>query len=89
MVCGWMMFIEVITKVHMSWFAFYLNVILFHSIKYPIKAHEHGFSMFSFDGSSHDAICRGIVCDDFSGLLWVSHLSQGCPKYLEFLRIVE
>ena len=89
MVCGWMMFSESITKVHVSWFTFDLKVILFHSIANLIKAHIHGFCSFLFDGSSHDTIFRGIFCDDFSGLLWVSHLSQGCPNYLKFLGILE
>ena len=46
MVCGWMMFSEVITKIHVSWFPFYLKVLLIHSITYPIKAHVHGFISF-------------------------------------------
>ena len=80
MVCGWMMFSEVIAKVHVSWFPFYFKVLLLHLIMYPIKAHVHGFCSFLFDGSSHDFICRGIVCDNFSGLLWMAYLSQGRPK---------
>ena len=44
---------------------------------------------FLFYGSSHDSICRGIVFDGFIGLLWMAHISQGCPKCLEFFVIVE
>ena len=47
MVCGWMMFSEVITKVHVSWFPFHLKVLLFHLIANPIKMHVHGFYFFS------------------------------------------
>ena len=70
MVCGWMMFSEVITKVHMYWLPFYLKVLLFQLITDPIKLHVHVFCPFLFDGSSHDAICCVIVCDDFSGLFF-------------------
>ena len=89
MVCGWMVFIEVITKLHVYWFLFYLKVLLFHSITDPIKAHVHGFCSFLFYGSYHDSICREIVCDDFSGFLCVSHISQGCSKCLELFGIVK
>ena len=40
------MFIEVITKVHVYWFPFYLKVLLFQSIMYPIKEHVYGFVRF-------------------------------------------
>ena len=89
MLCGWMIFSEVITKVNVSWFPFYLKEFLFQLITYPIKLHVHGFSTFLFDGSSHNSICRGILCDDFSGLLQMNHLSQGRPKCLELSCIVE
>ena len=56
MVCGWMMFSELITKVYVSWFTFHLKVLLFQLITNQIKAHVHGFCPFFFDGSSHDAI---------------------------------
>ena len=46
MVCGWMMFSELITKVHVSWFTFHLKVLLFHSITNPIKSNFHGFCSF-------------------------------------------
>ena len=89
MVCGWMMFSKVITRVNVSCFPFYFEVILLHLITDPIKAHVFGYYYYYYYCSSHDAICRGIVCDDFSGLLWVSHLSQGCSKCLEFFGILE
>ena len=81
-VCGWIIFSEVITNIHVSWFQFYLKVLLFHSIIYPIKSRVHGFISFLFDGSSHYAIFRGIVCDYFSGLLPMAHIYQGCLKCL-------
>ena len=89
MVCGWIMFSELITKFHVLWFPFYLKVLLFQLIANPIKVHVHGFCSFLFDSSYHYTICRGIICDDFSGLLWVSHISQGCPNLLKFFGIVE
>ena len=88
MVWGWMIFSEVITKVHVYWFSIYLKKFLFHLIVSIIKLHVHGFN-FLLNASFHETICRGIVCDDFSGLLWLSHLSQGCPNSLELFGVVE
>ena len=43
MVRVWMMLSELITKVHVSCFPFYLKVLLFQLIVNPVKAHIHGF----------------------------------------------
>ena len=46
MVCGWMMYIEVITKVVVIYFTFYLKLLMVQLIVDPIKAHVHGFFVF-------------------------------------------
>ena len=47
-VCGWILFSELVTKVHVSWFPFNLKVLQFHSIANPIKVHIHGFCLYFF-----------------------------------------
>jgi hypothetical protein len=70
------MFSEIISQIGVTWHPPNVKFFLFYSVFDPLEPHIHSFGSFLMDGVVDNDICVGIVSDEVSVLLVVTHLRK-------------
>ena len=73
MMCGWVMFGDVICKICCSRFPENFELVLINAIPHPVKTHINGLGTLEFDVVVGNTACGGIVYLDRGGWLGVAH----------------
>jgi hypothetical protein len=89
MMCPYMVFTLVISKIFLAWMPLDIVCILGHLITHPKILHLHQAQSLTFDGVVGNAYSSGIVAMDGSFRLWVTQFFEGKTKYHSLLALEE
>jgi hypothetical protein len=86
---GQVMFSEVVSQIVSAAAPVDKELAMGDAVSDPVEAHVDGFGAALFYSVVGNARCTGVVGLDWSGWLWMSHLSEGGPEPGTIFGIVE